>query len=273
MAQQEAGFPSTAGAVPPQPGINPASVGSPPLPYGTYQNQGIPITPTEKNGLALTSLILGCVGFCVPLLGGIGAIVTGILGLTKTRDPRVGGRGMSIVGITLGGVSILVTPVLLLLISILLPALTRAREQANRVKCASNMKQIGLAIAMYSNSNGGQFPTDLKKLYESADLSSAVFTCPSSNDTPAAGPTTQATAANLLKPGHASYVYVGDGLTDRTATPDTVVLYEVPSNHRKEGMNVLFGDFHVEWEGRAEAQSILSQQKSGKKTIQIPASP
>src|SRR5258707_115549 len=68
MAQQEAGFPSTAGALPSQPGMNPVSVGTPSLPYGTYQNQGFPITPTEKNGLALTSLILGFVGFCVPVL-------------------------------------------------------------------------------------------------------------------------------------------------------------------------------------------------------------
>jgi prepilin-type processing-associated H-X9-DG protein len=36
--------------------------------------------------------------------------------------------------------------------------LNRAREQANRIKCASNLRQIGLGIQMYANENKGAFP-------------------------------------------------------------------------------------------------------------------
>jgi prepilin-type processing-associated H-X9-DG protein len=48
--------------------------------------------------------------------------------------------------------------IIALLISILLPSLNRAREQANRIKCASNLKQIGLSIQIYANENKGAFP-------------------------------------------------------------------------------------------------------------------
>jgi prepilin-type processing-associated H-X9-DG protein len=37
----------------------------------------------------------------------------------------------------------------------------RAREQANRIKCASNLKQIGLSIQIYANENKGAFPRTL----------------------------------------------------------------------------------------------------------------
>jgi len=53
---------------------------------------------------------------------------------------------------------LVVIGIIALLISILLPSLNRARETANRVKCASNLRQIGQAILLYANENKGSYP-------------------------------------------------------------------------------------------------------------------
>jgi prepilin-type N-terminal cleavage/methylation domain-containing protein len=46
-----------------------------------------------------------------------------------------------------------------LLMSILLPALSRVRKQAKAVACQSNLKQWGTVFAMYTDDNNGNFPT------------------------------------------------------------------------------------------------------------------
>ena len=53
---------------------------------------------------------------------------------------------------------LVVIGIIALLVSILLPSLSRARESANSTRCASNLRQIAMGILMYTMDNKGKLP-------------------------------------------------------------------------------------------------------------------
>ena len=53
---------------------------------------------------------------------------------------------------------LVVMVIIALLVGLLLPALGRAREEARKTQCRSNMRQIGLAINMYTTDNSSYTP-------------------------------------------------------------------------------------------------------------------
>src|SRR5262245_38407051 len=53
---------------------------------------------------------------------------------------------------------LVVIAIIAILASMLLPALALAKEKAKRVSCVSSVKQICMAMMMYVDDNGGNYP-------------------------------------------------------------------------------------------------------------------
>jgi prepilin-type N-terminal cleavage/methylation domain-containing protein len=54
---------------------------------------------------------------------------------------------------------LVVIGIIAVLIAVLLPALQRAREQARRIQCASNLRQLALAWRMFCEEHRGFLPS------------------------------------------------------------------------------------------------------------------
>lgn len=102
---------------------------------------------------------------------------------------------------------LVVIGIIALLISILLPALGKAREQANLIQCQSNMRQIGQSILIYTTENRGYTPVVWNNTYYTtfADTLSLL----TSHNATASFPGQTGTAANayLYEPSQDSAVY------------------------------------------------------------------
>lgn len=69
-----------------------------------------------------------------------------------------------------GLVELLVTIVIIaVLLGLLLPSLSRAREAANQTKCLSNLRQLALAFTAYLNDNKGRFPRPAQNAVQTAE--------------------------------------------------------------------------------------------------------
>jgi prepilin-type processing-associated H-X9-DG protein len=252
------------------------------IPYAT---PGPKVVPSIRGVAAasLTCALAGIAGTCLLLqLGGahptllfglglcavlatLGAVLLGFHAIRRAPGPAEG-KGLAVVGLTLGGLWCAVR----FNAAIMMPRMGRAREPANRIKCASNLRQIGYGIALYANENNGLCPPDLATVLNTQDLTSEVFVCPSTDHERAVAPTTAPwRMADLPAGKHLSYVYLGAGQNLNKLPAKWVMAYDLSTKHhsrtreapRDRGVNVLFADGAVDYV--PNAQPIIDQLKAG----------
>lgn len=122
-------------------------------------------------------------------------------------------------------------------------AVRRARIQSNRVRSASNQRQIMMGMFMYANEHKGQFPETLEQAARQAELPPQILINPN-------------------RPGeNPGYVYIKppDGVK---AGSNRVVLYEKFRNS-DVGINLGFADGHVEfWQLKPAQEEIRKAQEA-----------
>jgi prepilin-type N-terminal cleavage/methylation domain-containing protein/prepilin-type processing-associated H-X9-DG protein len=77
--------------------------------------------------------------------------------MRHSLNPTPSPRGRRLRAFTLVEL-LVVIGIIAVLIAILLPALARARDASARVKCLSNLRQLGIAIQAYGNAHNGRIP-------------------------------------------------------------------------------------------------------------------
>ena len=148
-----------------------------------------------------------------------------------------------------------------------------ARETADKVQSASNLRQIGLGAILFADANGGRMPNDLGEILATQDITVEVFLNPRVGDDLPVLPAGDAEAMAEWASNDSDYEWVGDGLTWE-AGADTILAYEKPAG-LEQGINVLFADGHVEFLTYAElpdrfARSNDARRRAGLDPVDVP---
>jgi len=181
--------------------------------------------PARTSGMAVSSLILGILGVFTCGITALFGLILGAIAMSqiKRSQGRLSGSGMALAGIIVSGIFLLMIPVYTaLLFPALAPALASAKEKAQAVNCVNNVKQLAIAMRMYSADNKNQFPPaatwcDAIRSYAGSDKP---FRCPSGE------PNVRC---------HYAFNAKLDGLDGGKVNPNTVLFFETEGGWNVSG--------------------------------------
>jgi hypothetical protein len=200
------------------------------------QSPAIPAGP-KKNGLAIASLVFGITAFCIPLLGTVAAVLLGVMALRRARrsPAEYGGEGMATAGIVVACVALLLNFVLAA--SLLLPALSKAKQKAQAIKCVGNLKHIGIAAQVWATDHDDTLPRSFLSM--SNVLSTPlILVCPSDRARQASPATNWA----AVTPAGISYEFLLPGRAEAEVADQVVFRCPIHGHEVLGSSAVLRGD-------------------------------
>jgi len=114
----------------------------------------------KTDGKAIASLVCGIASITVLfILAGIPAIILGHISRSEIRKSagRLRGEGMALAGLIMGYLSFAIIPLLVILATIVIPTLLRARQAAHETSAVFALRKIHAAEEMYIADTHGRF--------------------------------------------------------------------------------------------------------------------